>query len=333
MDEDDPVRVLSARLAASGQALLGRSLAVRHVDAGSCGGCEIEIAACRRLRGGMAAHGIAMVEDLRAADILLVTGVATRNLAEAVRKSLAGMAPVYVIMPHTCFGYDLAPALAVRLGAACITAAEAARMNGGKAVFVRTASGGKLSTEVVPETDIVVLTNQPGAWKPLDNKMGTGGTVETVRSDAGPVRSRTVGFKQPEYRGNALAESSVVVAAGRGIGTRENLALIDDIARLFPRSAVGCSRAVCDAGWLGYAHQVGMTGATVSPKLYIAIGISGAVQHVAGIRDAQTVIAINNDPAARIFARADYGIVEDLTRFIPVLIEEYNKRYGTPQEA
>ncbi|BAJ80578.1 MULTISPECIES: NADH-quinone oxidoreductase subunit B family protein [Acidiphilium] len=103
MDEDDPVRVLSARLAASGQALLGRSLAVRHVDAGSCGGCEIEIAACRRLRGGMAAQGIAMVEDLRAADILLVTGVATRNLAEAVRKSLAGMAPPrFVVAAGDC---------------------------------------------------------------------------------------------------------------------------------------------------------------------------------------------------------------------------------------
>ena len=98
MDEDDPVRVLSARLAASGQALLGRSLAVRHVDAGSCGGCEIEIGACRRLRGGMAAQGITMVEDLRAADILLVTGVATRNLAEAVRKSLAGMAPPRLVV-------------------------------------------------------------------------------------------------------------------------------------------------------------------------------------------------------------------------------------------
>ncbi len=301
-----------------------------------CGGDE------SRIRVMVAGDpGQAVARELAAATGFTVTAVENDGLGDynadaylrALGPILAGMAPGYVIMPHTCFGYDLAPALAVRLGAACITAAEAARMNGGKAVFVRTASGGKLSTEVVPETDIVVLTNQPGAWKPLDNKMGTGGTVETVRSDAGPVRSRTVGFKQPEYRGNALAESSVVVAAGRGIGTRENLALIDDIARLFPRSAVGCSRAVCDAGWLGYAHQVGMTGATVSPKLYIAIGISGAVQHVAGIRDAQTVIAINNDPAARIFARADYGIVEDLTRFIPVLIEEYNKRYGTPQEA
>lgn len=102
-DADDPVRVLSTRLAATGQALLGRSLAVRHVDAGSCGGCEIEIGACRRLRGGMAAQGIALVDDIRAADILLVTGVATRNLAEAVRKSLAGMAPPrFVVAAGDC---------------------------------------------------------------------------------------------------------------------------------------------------------------------------------------------------------------------------------------
>ncbi len=238
-------------------------------------------------------------------------------------------APGYVILPHTCIGYDLAPALAVKLGAACITGVEAAVFGNERTGFVRNVSAGKLSAEVVPETATAVLTIQPGAWQPLDIKPDSAGAVDTVRIEAGTGRSRTTGFKQAEYQGSALADSTVIVAAGRGIGMQENLALIHDVARLFPRSAIGCSRAVCDAGWLGYAHQVGMTGATVAPKLYFAIGISGAVQHVAGIRDAQMVIAINNDPAARIFARADVGIVEDLTRFIPVLMEEYDRQQGT----
>jgi len=122
-----------------------------------------------------------------------------------------------------------------------------------------------------------------------------------------------------------ITEAGVIVSAGQGLGDKENLDLIFQLAALFAKSAVAGSRIVCDLGWLEYRCQVGVTGATVSPQLYIACGISGAVQHVMGMRNSEFIVAINKDPAAAIFQVADIGIVEDLTTFIPALIEVYEK--------
>jgi electron transfer flavoprotein alpha subunit len=121
---------------------------------------------------------------------------------------------------------------------------------------------------------------------------------------------------------STLKDAEVIVSAGRGIGKRENLSLLKRLASFFPRSAIGASRSVCDLGWLEHKHQIGTTGQNVSPRLYIACGISGAFQHVSGIRGAQTIIAINTDPHAGIFQVAHYCINEDLNTFIPVLLEE-----------
>jgi len=122
-----------------------------------------------------------------------------------------------------------------------------------------------------------------------------------------------------------ITEAGVIVSAGQGLGDKENLDLIYQLAALFAKSAVAGSRIVCDLGWLEYRCQVGVTGATVSPQLYIACGISGAVQHVMGMRNSEYIVAINKDPAAAIFQVADICIVEDLTTFIPALIEVYEK--------
>ena len=124
---------------------------------------------------------------------------------------------------------------------------------------------------------------------------------------------------------SAITEAKVIVAAGRGIGEAEKLGIIEQLAKVFPRSAVAGSRIVCDMGWLEYKCQVGVTGATVTPELYIACGISGAVQHVSGMRSSGFIVAINTDPAAAIFQTADICVVEDLTTFIPILIEMYEK--------
>jgi len=122
-----------------------------------------------------------------------------------------------------------------------------------------------------------------------------------------------------------ITEAGVIVSAGQGLGDKKNLDLIYQLAALFAKSAVAGSRIVCDLGWLEYRCQVGVTGATVSPQLYIACGISGAVQHVMGMRNSEYIVAINKDPAAAIFQVADICIVEDLTTFIPALIEVYEK--------
>jgi electron transfer flavoprotein alpha subunit len=241
----------------------------------------------------------------------------------AVQKIIEDTDPSYIVMPHTSMGYDLAPALAVKLKASCITAAEKINHNKGKHTFIRSMFHGRLYAEVVPKTGRAVITVQPGAWQAAANTTGRVGHVRTVMADRGAGKSRTVEIKHPGHKSPGMAKSEVIVSAGRGIGKKENLSLIHDLAGIFKKAAIGCSRALCDAGWLGYSHQVGATGATVSPKLYFACGISGAIQHISGMRGAQTVVAVNIDPHARIFGIADYCIVEDLTEFIPVLMEEY----------
>jgi electron transfer flavoprotein alpha subunit len=137
--------------------------------------------------------------------------------------------------------------------------------------------------------------------------------------------SKTLGIEESIHRDSALKDAEVIVAAGRGVGKKENISLIERLAAVFPGSAVGASRSACDLGWLEHKHQIGTTGQTVSPKLYIACGVSGAFQHVSGMRGAQTVVAINTDIHASIFQVAHYGIVEDLTTFIPILLEELSK--------
>ena len=131
------------------------------------------------------------------------------------------------------------------------------------------------------------------------------------------------GWKSTDTAG--ISEADVIVAAGQGFGEEENLELARQLAAVFPKSAIAGSRIVCDLGWLGYGCQVGVTGATVSPRLYIACGISGAVQHVTGMRGSGFIVAINKDPAAAIFQMADVCVVEDLITFIPILLETYQK--------
>ncbi len=247
--------------------------------------------------------------------------------AEAYVRALTGtlndLAPEYVVLPHTSTGFDLAPALAIKLKASCITAVEDINHDKGKHSFIRSLSSGRLYAEVVPETKSTVITVQPGAWQAASNSSGNTGRISTRTPDIEACKSRTVEIKHAVYKGTDIAKSEVIVSAGRGIGKKENLQLLYDLAGIFKKSAVGCSRPVCDAGWMEYSHQVGVTGATVSPKLYFACGISGALQHISGIRGAQTIIAVNTDPQARIFGIADYCVVEDLTEFLPVLMEEF----------
>jgi electron transfer flavoprotein alpha subunit len=133
--------------------------------------------------------------------------------------------------------------------------------------------------------------------------------------------SETLGTFESMHMDSTLKDGEVIVSAGRGIGKKENLSLIKRLAASFPKSAVGASRSVCDLGWLEHKHQIGTTGQSVSPKLYVACGISGAFQHVSGIKGAQTIVAINTDPHAAIFRVAHYCILEDLTTFIPVLLD------------
>jgi electron transfer flavoprotein alpha subunit len=246
----------------------------------------------------------------------------------ALASFLRVLDPALIILVHDSHGADLAPALAVRLGAACITAVEEFSFRDGRRTFLRPVCRGRMRMEILPETACTVLTVLPGAVSPgfpEDDRAG-GRNTRTVSvriRDAEPGRGRVAlrGEVCGEEGGVELAEADVIVSAGRGIGREENLDLIRRLAGLFRNAAVGASRPVCDQGWLGYRHQVGLTGQTVAPDLYVACGISGTSQHLAGMKGSRCIVAVNRDPAAPIFRAAHYGVVEDLTVFLPRLIE------------
>jgi len=256
-------------------------------------------------------------------DIIAVMG---ENLelynADTYRRALLDillpLAPTWVCLPHTAMGYDLAPGLSVGLKAACITGVEAIQGR----TFTRSAYAGKFLVDISPTSTSAVLTVLPGSFRPCRDFRGPVGRVTTVERSGSSPRSWTLEIKESPHRDSALKDAEVIVSAGRGIGKKENVDLLKRLATLFPRSAVGASRSVCDLGWLDYRHQIGTTGQTVSPKLYIACGISGAIQHVSGMKGSQTIVAINTDPSASIFRVAHYCVVEDLATFIPLLIEE-----------
>jgi electron transfer flavoprotein alpha subunit len=238
---------------------------------------------------------------------------------------LHALKPTYVCAAASTEGLDLAPALAVRLGASCVTAVERVLELDGHICFARTMCGGKIAAHVRPRTDTTVLTVQPGSFEVNTSEDTIPGAVDIRRVHFEPQQSRSLGVKIGQAEDSGLQEADIIVSAGRGIGKRENLDLIERLAALFPKSAVGGTRPVCDVGWLEYKKQVGLTGATVTPELYFACGISGAQQHLSGMRGAKFIVAVNTDPHAAIFNVADVCVVEDVTTFIPALINEWEQ--------
>lgn len=238
---------------------------------------------------------------------------------------LLDMRPSYVCIPHTSTGWDYAPALAVRLGAACITGVEGAVGLDDGIGFTRSFYNGKIAAELTSSTDTTLLTLHPGKIRPLESDPDQPGSVTIRTLECPSGLSRFIEIKRIREESGTLAEAEAIVSAGRGIGKKENVSLVSRLAALFHRSAVGGSRPVCDMGWLEYKQQVGTTGATVTPKLYVACGISGAFQHLVGMSGSKFIVAINTDPNAPIFNVADVCIIEDVTAFIPAFLEAFDQ--------
>ena len=213
--------------------------------------------------------------------------------------------------------------MAIRLDAACVSGVQGLVVQDGGPVFQRAVLGGKYMAGVKADDRPVVLTVLPGYFK-FEGNGSHSAEIETQRPSLPVTRTRLIEIKESATEA-ALTQATTVVAAGRGIGPEDNLDLLSRLAALFPKSAVAGSRIVCDAGWLPYHRQVGVTGATVAPELYLACGISGAFQHLAGMSGSRFVVAINSDPHAAIFNAADVGIVEDLNTFLPLLIDAIEK--------
>ncbi len=231
----------------------------------------------------------------------------------------------YVLTAHTTQGMDFAPGLSIATNAGCITGVEGFSEKEGRISFQRSLFNGKISSDISPITERTILSVLPGTHKPMDFNPRAPGKVEVRAIDFSPELIRNKGLVRSRTGSQALGEAEIIISAGRGIGKQENLPLIYQLAERFSKSAVGGSRPLCDLGWLGYQQQVGVTGLSVSPRLYFACGISGAIQHLSGIRGADFIVAVNTDPTAAIFNMADVCIVEDVLSFIPVLIEALDK--------
>jgi electron transfer flavoprotein alpha subunit len=233
------------------------------------------------------------------------------------------------LFPATSLGRDLAPRVAARMGVEYLSEVTSLEVEGGQVVATRPKYAGKLNARVTVTGKPAVLALRPNSFNPAENVKA--GTVEPL---AVSLEGADFGVIVREIRAAAgekmdVAEAPVIVAGGRGLGSAENFKILEDLADAFHgRATVGASRAVVDAGWRPHAEQVGQTGKTVSPTLYFAVGISGAIQHLAGMRSSRYIVAINKDPEAPIFKVADYGIVGDLNQIIPRLAEEVRKVVG-----
>ncbi len=234
--------------------------------------------------------------------------------------------PGYILGANTTRGLDCLPGLSVAIGASCITGIEKLELYDDRLHVWRSICSGKLTMRMVSDSQRHVLCLQPGSFQLSDETPAKAGKVTSKPVAAIESRISNREILPHQADDSLLREAKSIIAAGRGIGDEENLELIRELASHLPRSAVGGSRPLCDLGWLEYGQQVGITGATVSPELYIACGVSGTSQHVMGMKGSGFVVSINKDPNAAIFNISDLCIVDDLTEFIPILIEKIKKR-------
>jgi electron transfer flavoprotein alpha subunit len=248
--------------------------------------------------------------------------------ADALEKVIQATNPSYVIMSHTYLARDFAPKVAARFQKGLIGDCIRMNIDGGKATFTRRIFLGKLDADVVSDgKSPTFVTFQSGAFRGDQAAKGSGAPVETMNVEVGEVRMKPEAPFQEAKQAVDLSKADVIVAVGRGIKSKDNLALAEKLAEALGGD-LAASRPICDAEWLPIDRQIGSSGQTVAPKLYVAIGISGAIQHLVGMKNSQTIVAINKDPEAPIFDIADYGIVGDLFEAVPVLTEEIKKLKG-----
>jgi len=237
-------------------------------------------------------------------------------------------APEAVFFAATAMGKDLAPRLAAKLGVGLATDCTAVAVKEGKLVFTRPIYAGKAFLTLRLKLSPQVATLRPNVFPAVAGGTAAGEVVKKAAAlPDGAVKGRVAELIVESGAEIDVTEADVIVSGGRGMKGPENFALLKDLAAVIPRSAVGASRSAVDSGWIGHQHQVGQTGKTVSPGLYMAFGISGAIQHLAGMSSSKVIVAVNKDAEAPIFKVADYGIVGDLFQVVPALKDELKKLF------
>ncbi len=244
----------------------------------------------------------------------------TNVLASLVRET----EPALILMGATTQGKDLAPRLAARLAVGLASDCTDFEVQDGELLITRPIYAGKAIATVKEQMRPYMATVRPNIFAPPEPDTSLPAQVQKVTADTGDIRAKVIDMVKEAGDRIELTEADIVVSGGRGLKGPENFALIEELAQTLG-AAVGASRAAVDAGWKDHSYQVGQTGKVVSATLYVACGISGAIQHLAGMKTSKYIMAINKDPDAPIFKVADYGIVADLFKVVPVLTEEFKK--------
>jgi electron transfer flavoprotein alpha subunit len=266
----------------------------------------------------------ALVQEIVTIDHPALASYTPDGHTAALRPVIEQMSPSFVLLPHTYQSRDFAPKLAAQMERALITDVTAMKSVGGELAFVRPMFQGKLTADVVaqgPRPHLVTI--QIGAFRADQAARGpSAAPIRTVGAavDASTIRQKPEEPFQQAKQSVDLSQAERIVAVGRGIKGQEHLPLAQRLAEALG-AELGASRPICDAGWLPMERQVGSSGQTVAPKVYVALGISGAIQHLVGMKGSNVVVAINKDPDAPIFEVADYGIVGDLFEIVPALID------------
>jgi len=268
----------------------------------------------------------ASLREFGAAKIFLLENPAlesysSQGYALALEALVREIDPLAVFFPATSMGRDLAPRLAAKLNVSLASDCTAVSAADGGLRFTRPVYAGKALLTVALPARPAIATLRPNVF-PVEP--GAGGATEIIKK-AAAVEAAAIKGKVVEVLGESgaaidVAEAEIVVSGGRAMKGPEGFALLSELAAVLPRAAVGASRAAVDSGWIGHSHQVGQTGKTVSPNVYFAFGISGAIQHLAGMSSSKVIVAVNKDPEAPIFKVADYGITADLFQVVPALI-------------
>ena len=310
---DDALQSITGELLAAGRRIAdvtGENVGVALLNGGDAVGQETI---------SLGADNAYLVQDEVLAEMQLDAQVA------ALEKVCSEVQPSVVLIGRTLAGRDVGPRLAFRLGVGlaqdCLQVEADA--NSGRVVAVRPVYGGNALAKVTfPDANPQMVVMRAKAYEPLDADDSRAGKVSIINPglDSSVVKARLVETVSQAAEGVRLEDANIVVGGGRGLGGPEPFDQLEDLARLLG-GAVGASRAVCDAGWLDHSYQVGLTGKTITPDLYITVGISGASQHMAGCSASKNIIAINRDADANIFKSASFGVVGDWKNVLPSFIE------------
>jgi electron transfer flavoprotein alpha subunit len=295
----------------------------------SGGSMPVKIAVAGQNVSGVASElAQAAVAEVIAVDHAALAQYTPDAFVQALQQVIAQAAPAMVFFPHSYQTRDFSATLATRLDRALVTDVIDVKQSGGASTFSRPMFQGKLTADVVPQGPAPhLITIQIGAFRADAAKKGSspaGVTSAAVNIDESQLRQKAEAPFQEAKQAVDLSQAERIVAVGRGIKSQENIAIAEQLAKAFG-AELAASRPICDNGWLPMERQIGSSGQTVAPKLYIAIGISGAIQHLVGMKGARTIVAINKDAEAPIFEVADYGIQGDLFELAPALIAELQK--------